>query len=187
VFSKGHVVTCLPLLRRHPAAAEFLGELSWGPLVQLRALAARLSARIRRDDVVAQFARFVLVGGASTAGYAVLFIALDGFGYLTANVAATVVSSVLANELHRRLTFRADERVGFWTSQVEAGGVSLFGLIATSIALAWLDSATGSAQVYLQITLVAAVTGAIGMVRFIALRWIFGPALEPSLDSPITR
>jgi putative flippase GtrA len=159
-------VTCLPLLRRHPAAAEFLGEQSWGPLVQLRALAARLSARIRRDDVVAQFARFVLVGGASTAGYAVLFIALDGFGYLTANVAATVVSSVLANELHRRLTFRADERVGFWTSQVEAGGVSLFGLIATSI---------------------AAVTGAIGMMRFIALRWIFGPALEPSLDSPITR
>jgi putative flippase GtrA len=173
-------VTCPSLLRRYPAAAEFLGELSRGPFAQLDTLVSRVSARIRRDDVLAQFARFVLVGGVSTAAYAVLFIALDGFGYLAANGAATVVSSVLANELHRRLTFRADERVGFWTAQVEAGGVSLFGLLATSIALTWLDSAAGSAHIYLQIALVVAVSGAIGLMRFAALRWIFRPATEPA-------
>jgi len=171
-------VTCPSLLRRHPAATELLGT-ARGPFARLRAAAAPLIDRLRRDDVLAQFTRFVLVGGVSTGAYALLFVLLNGFGYLPANVGATIVSSVLANELHRRLTFHADERVGFWTAQVEAGGVSLFGLLATSLALAWLDSAAGSAPVLLQIALVAAVTGAIGLIRFAALRWIFRPAAEP--------
>ena len=173
-------MTCPSLLRRYPAAAEFLGELARRPFAALRAKAAPLIDRLRKDDVLAQFARFVLVGSLSTAVYALLFISLHGLGYLPANVGATVVSSVLANELHRRLTFHADERVGFWTAQVEAGGVSLFGLLATSVALTWLDSAVGSAQVVLQITLVAVVTGIIGLIRFAALRWIFRPAAEPT-------
>ena len=46
------------------------------------------------------------------------------------HVVATVASSILANELHRRLTFRADERVGFLATQIEAGGVSFIGLAA---------------------------------------------------------
>jgi putative flippase GtrA len=168
-------VTCPSLLRRRPADVGT----ARGPLARLRAAAAPLVNRLRRDDVVAQFTRFVLVGGLSTAAYAVLFITLNPLGYLPANVASTIVSSVLANELHRRLTFHADERVGFWTAQVEAGSVSLFGLLATSAALAWLNAAAGSAPVVLQIALVAAVTGAIGLIRFAALRWIFRPTPEP--------
>jgi hypothetical protein len=77
--------------------------------------------------------------------------------------------------MHRRLTFRADERVSWLTAQVEAGGVSLFGLVATSVALRWLDATVGTAQPVLQISLVVAVTGLIGLIRFIALRWIFRP------------
>jgi putative flippase GtrA len=173
-------VTCPSLLRRSPAADELLVERARGPIAGLRAAAAPLINRLRRDDVLAQFTRFVLVGSVSTAAYALLFITLNGFGYLPANVGSTIVSSVLANELHRRLTFHADERVGFWTAQVEAGSVSLFGLLATSVALAWLDSAAGSAPVLLQIGLVAAVTGVIGLIRFAALRWIFRPTPEPS-------
>jgi putative flippase GtrA len=163
-------VTCPSLLRRRePATAEPLGEHAHGPV-------ERLAARLRRDDVLAQFTRFVLVGAASTAAYAVLFVSLHGLGYLPANVGATIVSSVVANELHRRLTFHAEERVGFWTAQVEAGGVSLFGLAATSLSLAWLDAVAHSAPTYVQITLVAVVTGIIGLIRFAALRWIFRPA-----------
>ncbi|WP_324274623.1 hypothetical protein [Blastococcus brunescens] len=86
-----------------------------------------------------------------------------------------MASSVLANELHRRLTFRAEERVGWLAAQIEAGGVSLFGLLTTSVALGWLDATVGQAQPVLQIALVAAVTGLIGLMRFIALRWIFRP------------
>jgi putative flippase GtrA len=176
---RGTVVTCPCLLRRRPAAADVLGDLAQR-FPQLRARVAPVIARLRRDDTLAQFARFVLVGGTSTAVYAVLFIALQDLGYLPANAGATVTSSILANELHRRLTFRADERIGFWTAQVEAGGVSLFGLVATSVALGWLDARVGSAPVLLQISLVAAVTAAIGLMRFGALRWIFRPVAAPA-------
>ena len=163
------------LIRRRPVAADALGDPSRPPVVEDRDAAVRALDRLRRDDAFAQFTRFVLVGGTSTAFYALLFLSLRSVGYLPAHVIATVASSVLANELHRRLTFHAEERVSWGTAQLEAGGVSLFGLAATSSALGWLDSAAGAAHPLLQIALVAAVTAAIGLMRFVALRWIFRP------------
>jgi putative flippase GtrA len=151
-------VTCPSLLRRTPAAAERLGE---------------LSARVRGDDGLSQFLRFVLVGGTSTALYALLYISLSGLGYLPAHLISTVITTVLVNEAHRRLTFRADERVDWFTAQWEAGAVAVVGLISTSAALGWLDSLAGTAPIWLQIGLVATVTAVIGMMRFVALRWIF--------------
>ena len=172
-------MTCPSLLRRRPEATAERGypvhghAHSAGDVAHV--LAHTAADHVRRDDGWAQFIRFVLVGGSSTAVYALLFLGLQSLDYLTTHVAATVVSSVLANELHRRLTFHADERIGWLATQIEAGGVSLFGLVATSVALGWLDSATGEAPAALQITLVAAVTGFIGLIRFVALRWIFRP------------
>jgi putative flippase GtrA len=89
-------------------------------------------------------------------------------------VAATVASTVLANELHRQLTFRAEDRVDWLSAQLEAGGVALVGLLASGVALGWLNSSADS-PVALQVLLVATVTGLIGLVRFVALRWIFRP------------
>jgi putative flippase GtrA len=174
-------VTCPSLLRRRPEDAEILGDAPDRELSRVHEVARALADRLRRDDAWAQFARFVLVGGSSTAVYAALFLALRGFGYMPAHILATVASSMLANELHRRLTFHAEERVGWLVAQVEAGGVSFLGLVATSAALSWLDAAVGSAPAVLQISLVAAVTATIGLMRFIALRWIFRPqATEPA-------
>ena len=105
--------------------------------------ALRVVDRLRRDDTLAQFARFVLVGGTTTVIYAALFLSLSrvaGLDYLPAHVAATTVTTVLANEMHRRLTFRAEDRVSWVAAQWEAGGVSVVGLVATSSALEWLDS-----------------------------------------------
>jgi putative flippase GtrA len=170
-------VTCPSPLRPRPEAAEPLGDASDRPAPDEQRAVARLTAWLRRDEALAQFVRFVFVGGTSTAVYAVLFLSIraSGTGYLTAHVIATVASSMFANETHRRLTFHADERVSWLAAQVEAGGVSLFGLVATSTALRWLDATVGSAHPYLQIACVAAVTAVIGMLRFIALRWIFRP------------
>ena len=169
-------MTCPSRTRCRPVL-EFLGGMSHGPVEHARDVAARTGVRLRQDDALAQFARFVLVGGSSTALYAVLFLSLRGLGYLPAHVVATVASSILANELHRRLTFHAERRVSWLTAQVEAGGVSLLGLLATSAALGWLDAATGTAHPFWQISLVAAVTAFIGLLRFLALRWIFRPTL----------
>jgi putative flippase GtrA len=146
----------------------------------LRAAAApartgELSAWVRGDDGWAQFLRFVLVGGTSTALYALLYIVLSDLGYLTAHVVSTVITTILVNESHRRLTFRAEDRVHWLTAQWEAGGVAVVGLVSTSAALTWLDSAAGTAPMWLQIALVASVTAVIGMMRFVALRWIFRP------------
>ena len=156
------------LCRRDAAtAAPHTGDL--GPAV------SRLADRMRQDDVPAQFARFVLVGGLSSALYAVLFVALGDFGDQAANIAGAVGSSALANELHRRLTFHAGERVSWLTAQWEGGGMALVGMVATALALAWWDATTDTGALA-RFVVVAVVTGAIGLVRFIALRWAFGPA-----------
>ena len=169
-------MTCPSRTRCRPVV-EFLGGMSHGPVEHARDVAARAGFRLRQDDALAQFARFVLVGGTSTALYAGLFLSLRSLGYLPAHVIATVASSMFANELHRRLTFRAERRVSWLTAQVEAGGVSFLGLVATSAALGWLDAAAGTAHPFWQITLVAAVTAFIGLLRFLALRWIFRPTV----------
>jgi putative flippase GtrA len=169
-------VTCPSRTRCRPVL-EFFGGLSHAPVVHGRDLVVRTTDRLRRDDALAQFARFVLVGGTSTALYALLFLFLRDVGYLPAHVVATAASSMLANELHRRLTFHAGRRVSWQTAQAEAGGVSLVGLLATSAALGWLDAATASTHPLWQIALVAAVTAVIGLMRFIALRWIFRPSV----------
>jgi len=168
-------VTCPFLLRRRPAVADTLGDLSRAPLERVRDGASQLAARVREDDGPAQFARFVLVGVTSTVVYAALFVVLQRFGYLPAHLAATVASSILANEMHRRLTFRAEDRVSWFSAQWEAGGVTVIGLVATSTALRWLDSVAHTAPPIVQVGVVATVTAAIGVMRFIALRWIFRP------------
>ena len=156
-------MTCPSLLSRRPAVGGAVGA---------------LASRVRGEDTLGQFARFVLVGGATTLVYAALFIALEGLGYLPAHLVATAVSTALANELHRRLTFRAEGRVHWFTAQWEAGGVTVIGLFATSAALGVLDSTVGSVGVVIQVACVVAVTGLIGLMRFVALRWIFR-AQEP--------
>lgn len=174
-------MTCLIPQGCRPAAADTVGEPAAAALAEDRAATdagpgAALLAYLRTDDAFPQFVRFVVVGGTSTAFYALLFLALGALGAMPAHVIATVASSILANELHRRLTFRAEERVHFLTAQIEAGAVSVIGLVATSAALAWLEATAASAPAAVQIGLVATVTAVIGLLRFVALRWIFRPA-----------
>jgi putative flippase GtrA len=159
-------MTSVPL-RRHEVAEVPTSA-------QLRATASRLGERLRRDDGVAQFARFVLVGVLSSALYALVFLALDRVGDQPANIAGAVASSVFANEMHRRLTFHAGERVTWFAAQWEGGGLALAGMVATGLALGWFDSVVGDHGSLVDLAVVALVTGAIGLVRFVALRWVFG-------------
>ncbi len=152
------VVTCPSLHSRRPAVGSAVGS---------------ITARVRAEDTLGQFTRFVLVGGATTLVYAALFVALEVLGYLPAHIMATAASTALANEMHRRLTFRAGERVHWFTAQWEAGGITVIGLFATSATLGVLDSTLSSVSIYLQVSCVVAVTAMIGLMRFIALRWIF--------------
>jgi putative flippase GtrA len=153
-------VTCPSLLTRRPVVGDAVDS---------------VVARVRAEDTLGQFARFVLVGASTTLVYALFFAALETLGYLPAHVAATAVSTLLANEMHRRLTFHAGERVHWLTAQLEAGGVTVIGLLLTSASLAVLNSLAPDAGVATQVTLVVTVTGLVGLMRFIALRWLFRP------------
>ena len=176
-------MTCPSLLRRGSAAGA-RDDLSPATARRAEGIAPRLTARLRRDDTLAQFARFVLVGALTTAVYAAFFTPLRVNGYLPAHLVATGISTVLANELHRRLTFRAEDRVHWFTAQWEAGGVTVLGLLATSTALGLLDALTESTHAGLQIATVAVVTAFIGLMRFLALRWIFRPEPHPARPAP---
>jgi putative flippase GtrA len=139
--------------------------------------AAGLRARLQQDDAGAQFARYVVVGVLSSALYALLFIALEGVGSQPANLVGAIASTLLANELHRRLTFHAGEQVSWFTAQWEGGGLAGIGLVATSLTLAGVHALVGDIGTGAQLCLIAAVTGAIGLIRFVALRsWVFSPA-----------
>jgi putative flippase GtrA len=167
-----------PSLARRTARAELSDglarEVEQGA-EEVRSIARRAVERLRRDDVPAQFGRFVLVGGISSLLYALVFILGSRLGDQPANLIGSVLSSMLANELHRRLTFHADGRVSWFTAQWEGGGIALVGIVLTSLALGWLDSSAGVSGTAARLVLVGLVTGAIGLVRFVALRFIFAP------------
>src|SRR3954462_3627659 len=162
------LVTCPSLLRRSrgdgPADAQDPDATE-----RARRAAVTLRRRLRGDDGTAQFTRYVVVGGLSSALYALLFVTLERWGAQPANLAGVIGSTLQANELHRRLTFHAGEQVSWFTAQWEAGGLAAIGLVATSLALAGVHALVGDVGTVAQLALVAAVTGLIGLIKFLAL------------------
>lgn len=136
--------------------------------------AAPIKARLRGESALAQFVRFVFVGVSSNVLYAGLFIALAGLGSFVANIVGIGASTVLANELHRRHTFHAVDRVGWFQTQWEAGGLALVGLALGTAALALVHILFPGSSSLVQIVAVIAVSAATGALRFLALRgWVF--------------
>ena len=129
--------------------------------------------RLRPDGARAQFVRFAAAGAAANVLYGVLFLLLTPCGSQVANLAGALASSALANELHRRLTFRAGGRVGWLRAQWEGGGLAVAGTVATSVALARFDAVDADAGAATHLAVVAVVTGAVGLLRFAVLRWTF--------------
>ena len=165
-------MTCPSLARRVAAPAEVGACLRTAVTSTTRA-AARVAGDPGAGEATAQLARFAMVGGLATSVQVLLFTALAPAGVLPAYAVSWAVSTALANELHRRRTFRADERVGALSAQLEGGGLALLALLITSAALAALAVTAPDAGVGAQTILVLAVTATVGLLRFLALRWSF--------------
>ena len=131
---------------------------------------ARVTQYLRGDHAFAQLIRFTLVGGSSNITYVLLFMAMNGLGPLVANIAGSIVSTVIANELHRHLTFHAVGQVGWFTAQWEGGGLALIGLLISTAALAGLDFWAPGLGEIAQAGAVIAIMAAVGGMRFLALR-----------------
>lgn len=125
---------------------------------------------LRSDGAFPQLVRFALVGGLSNVLYVAVFVAMHSEGSIVANAVGAVASTVLANELHRRLTFHAADRVGWFTAQWEGGGLALIGLGASTAALTALDVALPTAGAALSALILVGVTAIVGGLRFLALR-----------------
>jgi len=129
------------------------------------------------EGIVAQLSRFAVVGLMSSALYAAAFLTFGSLGSLAANVIGMGTSTLLANELHRRLTFHASAAVGWLRAQLQGGWLAVVGLVATSVALLALQAAVPDAGWFIQVLMIGAITGGIGLVRFVALRaWVFSTA-----------
>lgn len=147
------------------------------PARAVAGLAITLRERFTGAGTFAQLTRFAVVGLMSSALYAVAFISFGSLGSLAANVIGMVTSTLLANELHRRLTFRASAAVGWLRAQLQGGGLAVAGLVSTSFALVMLKAAMPEAGWFVQVLMIGAITGGIGLVRFVALRvWVFSTA-----------
>ncbi|NEW42164.1 GtrA family protein [Nocardia cyriacigeorgica] len=134
---------------------------------------ARARQCLLGDHSFAQLLRFALVGGTSNITYLLLFLACGGLGPLAANAAGSIVSTMIANELHRRLTFRAAGRVGWLTAQWEGGGLALVGLLISTAALAGLELMAPGLGEITRAGAVLAIMAAVGGLRFLALRSLF--------------
>lgn len=129
---------------------------------------------LRGERPIDQFARFVLVGGISNVLYAAVFLLLRSEGMIVANVVGALLSTILANELHRRRTFRAAERVHWLTAQGEGGGLALLGMVLSTTTLALVGLLLPSVGGVVEAALVVTVSGIVGGFRFLALRrWVF--------------
>ncbi|NLE79604.1 MAG: GtrA family protein [Rhodococcus sp.] len=129
---------------------------------------------LRGERAIDQFARFVLVGGVSNVLYGVVFLLLRSEGIVVANVVGALLSTILANELHRRRTFRAADRVHWLTAQGEGGGMALLGIVISTAALALVGVLLPTIGGIVEVALVVTITGVVGGVRFLALRrWVF--------------
>ncbi|WP_349292441.1 GtrA family protein [Nocardia cyriacigeorgica] len=155
-----------------------LGAQQYGSSVRQAAPGAQqYGSRVRQALVgthpCAQLLRFALVGGASNISYLLLFLACAGLGPMAANAAGSIVSTMIANELHRRITFRAAGRISWLTAQWQGGGLALIGLLTSTAALAVIEFVAPGLGELTRAGLVLAVMAAVGGLRFLALRGLF--------------
>ncbi|MFD6391609.1 GtrA family protein [Nocardia sp. NPDC060259] len=135
-----------------------------------------LCTQVRRfllgEHICAQLLRFALVGGVSNIAYVLLFLACTDLGPLAANIAGSMVSTLIANELHRRLTFRAAGQVGWFAAQCQGSGLALAGLLISTGALAGLDTFVPGLGEFTQACAMLTVMAGCGGLRFLALRYL---------------
>lgn len=132
------------------------------------------SSRLGSDGWLAQLTRFALVGGSSNVLYVLAFVVLRSEGTFAANIIGVVLSTVLANELHRRLTFHAADRVHWFDAQWEGGALAVLGLVLSSIVIALAHVFVPSASALTQASLVIVASAVAGGVRFLFMRgWVF--------------
>ncbi|MFH8990418.1 hypothetical protein [Streptomyces sp. NPDC017940] len=167
-------------------------DLAWGSAVpapaELAAGSAQPAAKAAPGPLAA-FARFVLCGGGIglASSFAVVLLA-GSMPWAVANAVITVVSTVLASELHARFTFGRGGRCGL-RGHLQSAGTAAGAYVVTTaamIALHMVQSSPGA--VYEQVVYLSA-SALAGVARFVVLRlFVFsGERRKLALATPAPR
>jgi putative flippase GtrA len=120
---------------------------------------------------VASFVRFVVFGGGTgvaSSGVLVLLTAYFSISLALSNALETVVSTVVANELHSRMTFRSDRRG--WRMHLQSTGTVVVSYVFTTAAVLALHASVAAPSVAAEQGVYLAASGLAGIGRFAALR-----------------
>ena len=157
----------------------------------LREVGEHLRADRAPVGLTGQILRFAVVGAASTAAFALLYLMLAGpLGPQGANFAALLITALANTAANRRLTFGVRGADGVWRHLGQGLVVFALGWALTAGSLAWLHAATQpSRAIELAVLVLANLTATI--LRFTLLRhWVFtrtGPeaAVPPLAAVPV--
>lgn len=139
--------------------------------------AARLKARL---PVVAQLARYTMVGGLGTAVNASLYLlfrlVLDA---IPANLVALLLSTAVSTELNRRFTFEGAS-AHRWRVWVQDLGTVVFYAFYSSAVLLVVDELVTDATTLQETAAVTAASVLGGLLRFLVLKvWVFDGHHDP--------
>jgi putative flippase GtrA len=122
-----------------------------------------------------QVARFIAIGLASTAAYALLFLVMQGsFGSQRANLIALLLTALANTAANRRVTFGVHGREGAVRQHVQGLIVFTLGLALTAGALAALHAYWPNSPTWIELTVLVIANLVTTLARFLALRlWVF--------------
>ncbi|WTW92987.1 GtrA family protein [Streptomycetaceae bacterium NBC_01309] len=127
------------------------------------------AAATRGDGPVASFIRFVVFGGGTgLAASAVLLVLAQHMSLAAANALVTVASTVVANELHSRLTFRSGQTG--WRMHLKSTGTVVVSFLFTTTAMTVLHVVAASPNVLTEQAVYLTASGLAGIGRFAVLR-----------------
>ncbi|MEU9000867.1 GtrA family protein [Streptomyces sp. NPDC048551] len=133
------------------------------------------AAQNRRQDppgALAAFARFVLCGGGVGLGSSFAVAALAAWmPWALANALVTVVSTLLATELHARFTFGAG-RHATWRQHAQSAGSAAAGYAVTCLAMLVLQQLTATPGALLAQAVYLSASALTGVARFAVLRLV---------------
>jgi putative flippase GtrA len=113
------------------------------------------------------------MGGAASVTYGLLFLVLGSVTPLpdvVVTMVATIASTVLSNELHRRVTFRADNAASVARGHSAGSGMAVVGLLVNSLAVAGWNALAPGAGAVATLAVVYCVNGLVGLANFVVLR-----------------
>lgn len=124
--------------------------------------------------MVSQMVRFGIIGVASTAMYALLYLVMHALiGAQAANFFGLLVTAVLNTAANRAFTFGVRGTEGVGRHQVQGLAIFGFALLVTSGSLAALHSWVPDASRHVELAVLIVANLVATVCRFVALRWVF--------------